>query len=798
MGSDIFFVFQFGAVLFLFGAAAFPLSSWLFRRWYDKGYFFSKAVAMATVTFLMYAGGTLGVLPFKNWAILLSLGVVFMVGILLRKYASHSQNLSSDSESFPSSNTQGRWFLFVIEEIIFFSLLLFWSWIKGHEASIRSLEKFMDFGFAQVILNQQYVSFGQPTFPAPDIWFAGSHINYYYFGHTTLSILTKLSGIDLTITFNIMLAALFALCATMSGAIGVQLILSNFSLQIHKQPQNKQTSQAVLHDQMIAARQRYLRVALATTAGLVTAFLTSVAGNMQTIYAFTRGYTGEDVKPFWELFWSWSEFFPKLQEGLQTYWYANATRFIPFTIHEFPAYSFVVSDIHGHVLSIPYALLAIVLLLVIFGKEDSRNDNIETERVVGQRLFYGFLVAVLFMTNALDGPIYAGIYIFLVIFFEKSSSHGKMMDWVKIKSGSLLPLIVAPLAALPFLVYFNSFVTGLAINCPPSFLAQRKIGPFLFETVDKCQKSPFWMWWLLWGFFFFCVAWLLVRKIKKRQNEKYNIFIYKITKLSCEITHQEKLLFCIAMYCLFLLVFPEFFYFKDIYPAHFRSNTMFKLGYQAFMMLSIISAYTIVSSLRPKKFPTGMFVSKKYMVFFVLLLPQLFLVSIYPIFAVRSYFNSLREYTGLSGITWFSQQYADDYAGVLWLKQQLQDQTVTLKKVHQKETLPVIVEADGDSYTDYERYSVFTGLPTVVGWAVHEWLWRGSYDVVSPKREEVRLIYESADIGETKDILKKYGVTYIVVGQLEREKFKALNEAKIAQFALEVFRQGTTVIFRVL
>src|SRR3989304_5981669 len=95
-------------------------------------------------------------------------------------------------------------------------------------------------------------------------------------------------------------------------------------------------------------------------------FPVASAGNFQTVYAFTRGYTGDDVQPLWTLLWGWGEFWSRLREGMERYWYANATRFIPFTIHEFPSYSFVVSDIHGHVLSIPFVLLAIGLLITLF------------------------------------------------------------------------------------------------------------------------------------------------------------------------------------------------------------------------------------------------------------------------------------------------------------------------------------------------------------------------------------------------------------------------------------------------
>jgi len=51
---------------------------------------------------------------------------------------------------------------------------------------------------------------------------------------------------------------------------------------------------------------------------------------------------------------------------------------------------------------------------------------------------------------------------------------------------------------------------------------------------------------------------------------------------------------------------------------------------------------------------------------------------------------------------------------------------------------PTILEAQGDSYTDYGRVSVNTGLPTVMGWTVHEWFWRNSYDIVAPRIEDVK------------------------------------------------------------
>jgi YYY domain-containing protein len=761
MGSDFSIVVQWWGTLFLIGAVAFPLTKTLFPSWYDRGYFFAKAVGMAVVTYAVYLLGMLHVAPFTTLTIFWTLLGVFIVGIgveyFRRGQASHRGELRV------SSSVKKQWIANValvgLQECFFFGALLFWSWVKGHEASIRGLEKFMDYGFTQSILNSTW-------FPAVDMWYASYPINYYYFGHTVMAVLTKLSGLDLSVAFNLMLVTLFALCLTMSFSIGYQLArLSPLG----------------------AGVSRWVSLA----AGVLTAFLVTLAGNMQTLYAFTKGYTGENVQPFWQLLWSWSEIGTKLSEGIERYWYANATRFIPFTIHEFPSYSFVVSDVHGHVLSIPFVLLAIALLIKMVSQSGAALHTGSVKVRVTDVLFYGFLCGVLLMTNALDGPIYFGLFgiVFLVVGY-KHVSRADGRKYMGIVGGALI--VGTIVASAPFLSHFTSFVSGVAVNCPPSALSNTKIGILLFEEVEKCQRSPVWMMWLLWGFFWFCGVGLLLWKMGKKLNAKGISHIW-----STKFTQHEQLLTVFFFFSLGLLIFPELFYFKDIYPAHFRSNTMFKLGYQAFILCSILSGYVIVqiaaSSLKHKLARWG----RK--LFMLLLVPQLFLVSIYPFFAVRSYFGGLRQYSGIDGLTWMKTEYPDDYTAMLWLRQHATRNKQQVCKLMSHVSCfmsPVIVEADGDSYTDYARFSAFTGLPTIIGWPVHEWLWRGTYDVVAPRREDVRLLYESADVDQTKRLLDLYAVQYVLVGTLEREKYPLLLEDKWVMLGDRVFESGNTAIYQ--
>ena len=103
---------------------------------------------------------------------------------------------------------------------------------------------------------------------------------------------------------------------------------------------------------------------------------------------------------------------------------------------------------------------------------------------------------------------------------------------------------------------------------------------------------------------------------------------------------------------------------------------------------------------------------------------------------------------------------------------------------------PVILEGQGDSYTDYERISANTGTPTISGCWVQEWLWRGTADVLGKRIPDIISIYESPNIELTKDLLKKYHVKYVVVSQLERKKYTGINEKKFAVIGKKIFQSS--------
>ena len=279
------------------------------------------------------------------------------------------------------------------------------------------------------------------------------------------------------------------------------------------------------------------------------------------------------------------------------------------------------------------------------------------------------------------------------------------------------------------------------------------MGPFIFET-GNCQISPFWMLFVLWGFFWISfLIFLIIRNKIKAEGKQLNNFVM-----------------ILFLFGIFLTIIPEFFYIKDIYPQHFRANTMFKLGYQAFTMMGIASIVTFYLLKNIKKTIIYYLSSIIFVVF-------LFFPSIYPYFSIPSYYGQLDRKVQLDGQVWLKTSFLEDNEIVDYLNKNEKEQ-------------PVILEAQGDSYTDYERISAFTGLPTVAGWWVHEWLWRGSSDIVGKRIPEVVSLYESNNIDETRLLIKKYQIKYVVISRLERQKYPNLNEEKWSKIGKLIFKSS--------
>lgn len=744
--SDLYAVLQWWLVLFLLGVGFAPVTFRLFTKFFDKGYIFSRLIGLLLVGYVVFVLGVFHIATF-SFTTMLSVAIILsLASFFICKQQWELWHI-----------IKKLWFTFALEEALFLAVLFMWAYIHSFSPDIHGLEKYMDFGFVNAFLRSKYL-------PPTDMWFPPYTINYYYFGHLLTAMLTRFSGLPSYITFNLMLSTIVAFCFTQTFSLGANLYYH-----------------LVKNDTLIKFK--------LILSGILTACLVTFAGNLHILYAFFQPYKNDSPQSLWQLpFKPFS--FPN------DYWYPNATRFIYHTIHEFPMYSWTVADLHGHVLDIPFVLLSIAFLFSLLvghheGKEIKLSQLFQIQPL--HLLFIGLLLACMYMTNAWDGIIYwllAGMTL-LVIHgqklplykktFGKEAPIGNIQNkrlyflylkgwhipWGRDIAISLLVITAALfLFSTPYNIHFKPFASGIGVICAPDFLTKiGKIGPFLFEP-DHCQRSYWWELLTLYGFFYFFVATFCLFILRSKKHTQTDVFVLLLIILST-----------------FLIFIPEFFYLKDIYPTYYRANTMFKLVFQAFIMLSLCSGYIIVRMallIIHQKIKQRIFTIS----FLVIAAILVCLVMTYPYFAVTAYYNDFKLYQGLDGIEYLKTLYPDDYAAILWLNTTVKGQ-------------PVILEAQGDSYTDYERISANTGLPTILGWTVHEWLWRGTYDIPAPRITEVKTIYETPDLQIAKQLLTKYHVHYVYVGTLEYQKYTQLHEQKFNQLGHIVFQHGTTKIYQV-
>ena len=251
-----------------------------------------------------------------------------------------------------------------------------------------------------------------------------------------------------------------------------------------------------------------------------------------------------------------------------------------------------------------------------------------------------------------------------------------------------------------------------------------------------------------------------------------------------------------------LVAMTEVVYLKDVFASTYpRMNTVFKFYFQAWVLLSITSGaglYFIIESFRPTMDLSGLQLLVRrsgqalwYVVFLLLLLAG----AIYPI--AGSYQRTdqfMQRSDSLDGMAYLQQYSPGDYYAIQWLNSHVQGD-------------PVIVEAYGDQggdYSDYGRVSAFTGLPTLIGWAGHEYQWRVNWLNNSSnaadfyqRGSDVNQIYTSKDSQVVLSVLKRYQVGYLYVGNLEKVTYNGSDLSRFAKFLPIVYSYDGVTIYQV-
>lgn len=704
------------------GMVAMPVTGRLFEGFEDKGWLFSKVFAIAVTGFLTWFLVAVELLPFTT---AVCIGVLVVCGIICAVLF-HVQ-LKKGIECYPAGKMQ----LIIREELLFFGIFLLWTYLAGFRPQAYGTEKFMDYGFMEAMMRSK-------TLPARDLWYSQGTINYYYGGQYFAVFLTKLTGSRVEVTYNLMRTFVAAFA-----------FVFPFSLV-------RQMAKDRLYGRM-SGKKKYLPSLSGVTAGIAV----SIAGNVHYIVY-------RCVIPL----------IHKIQgvEETESYWFPDATRYIGYnpvndsdkTIHEFPCYSFVLGDLHAHVVNVMFVIFLVGLLYAWMKMIRNRGTEPEKQDLrdfwLRQLLMPHILLAAVLLgmfqwTNYWDFVIYFVVTGGVVLFANIIRFEGKVVRVLAVTIVQAVEIIgISYLVILPFTLKFETMVQGVAL----------------------AQHHTLWYQLLiLWGLpvilTVLLIASILMEKLKGMKKKS----LYRLMEA---ISVPDLFAVIMGLCAIGLIVIPELVYVRDIYEnGNARANTMFKLTYQAYILFGMTMGYGIYR----------LIVVSRQKIFKILsgvgLLVLIWTVGYFGN-AVHAWFGEVwnpSQYKGLDATTFLETDFPQDAAAIRWLKENI-------------EGSPVVLEANGDSYTGYERVSASTGLPTVLGWYVHEWLWRNDVPDLNEKSADIETIYTSADEETVKELIKRYDISYIFVGGQEQEKYGTnLNDSLLQSLGSIVFEDemsGTYIV----
>ena len=677
------------------GAAFMPLTGRMFRRFEDKGWIFSKVTAIAVTGFVTWFLVAVKVLKFTTITCVAVTVACVLCSILL-----YQKEQKAGFECIPFEHMK----LVYVEEMLFFAFFLLWTYLAGFHPAAYGTEKFMDYGFMEAMMRSK-------TLPATDLWYSGGKINYYYGGQYFAVFLTKLSGTRVELTYNLMRTFVAGFAFIMPFSLVRQMVKDRLG--------RKNTG---------------WKKKLPSVTGFLAGIAVSVAGNMHyVIYGcvipWIQKAKGEEVGH---------------------YWFPDATRYIGFnpdvddkTIHEFPCYSFVLGDLHAHVVDIMFVLLILALLYAWMKKVRTTKlvfENMEKKEfwkkqlLMPQLLAAAALLGMFHWTNFWDFVIYYTVTCGVILIMNIIGQEGKIKWILAVTAAQAAEIMaIATIIILPFTLQFDTsnMVQGVA-------LAQHHSLPHQLLV--------------LWGLpailtLLFIIS-LLVEKLRGTEQKS----LYRLLK---SVTLPDLFAVIMGLCAIGLVLIPELVYVRDIYEnGNARANTMFKLTYQAYIMFGMTMLYAIFRLL---------IIGKNRILKAVSVIGLILFVWTCGYFgnSVHSWFGEVwkpSQYKGLNATAFLETDFSEDVGGIRWLKEHIEDS-------------PVVLEANGDSYSEYERVSAMTGLPTVMGWYVHEWLWRGNLADINARIADIESIYTSTDETQVRKLLEQYDVSYVFVGSCERKKY---------------------------
>jgi len=422
-----------------------PLTYRLFKSLPSRGFALSRPLGLLLWGYLFWLLTSLKLL---NNDLAGQLAALFLLGAL--NIALLGRGTLKELETWIREKRK----LIISVELLFFFGFVLWSFVRAANPAILGTEKPMEMAFINAILRS-------PSFPPNDPWLSGYAISYYYFGYVLAAMLIRVTGTLAGVGYNLVAAMWFALTA--GAAYGLLFDLLSVSAKDHGEKSSW----------------------ILTASFLAPALLLIVSnwhGFLDVLHARGLFFTTQTDGSVSSAFWDWlklkeisgvnpdNSWFPLRWGGVQ--WWGASRVLQDFqlngnaleVIDEFPFFSYLLSDIHPHVLGMPFVLAAVSQALnAIMGGWEGRTRvwRWEIPWSLPEILLAILTLGGIAFLNTWDFPFYLALIAAALVFrrwLMSGWSIKRIGEFLLICVGLAVPAI---LAYFPFYVSFASQAGGI-------------------------------------------------------------------------------------------------------------------------------------------------------------------------------------------------------------------------------------------------------------------------------------------------------------------------------------------------
>lgn len=831
----------------LLGLLTFPLGYRLFPALADRGYSLSRALGLLLWGFLFWLLVSFHVIRNEVGGLLFTLALLAALSL----WALWGRDDEAGSTEDPGLAIRWAELLAWIKanlrviisvEALFLVAFAAWAFIRANNPDTTGTEKPMEIAFINAILHS-------PVFPPHDPWLSGYAISYYYFGYVLAAMLGMITATNGGMTFNLMLSLVFALSVIGSYGLLYNLLAAFYVTSSADSSESSSPG--------FSSVSRLTSVLQPLLAPLFLVMMGNLEGFLELLRAYGFGWANASSN-----FWLWLNMkdlsdvptAPFAWNPRFWFWW-RASRILHDydlrgtyfeIIDEFPFFSYLLGDLHPHVLAMPFGLLAVALALNLYlggwrGVTDIFGFKIPVRRQ-GLVLMAVVLGGLAFL-NTWDFPVYLAIVSGALILnlvhspSETTSSRARGWDWdlVEYFLKFSIPLALASVVLyLPFYVGFSSQAGGIL----PNVIFPTR-GAYLWIMFGTLLVPIFLL--LVWmvgkhgaewkkgflittGFVLLLWAFSIVLGIFAAQTDIGRSFVTSqgltSTREVLSAATLRRLQFGAGLLTIMLLIGSGLSYLLPVsyHPQTENESHIVPVpGPIPFVMMFIVFGGLLV--LAPEfvylrdQFGWRMNTVFKfyYQAWAIWSLAAAFgfVVIIREVRGFKSgLFSIVITFVLLAGLIYpvLSLPNKTDNFNLNTPERRTIDGAAYLGTYNPDDYLAIqwltlarpgtVAEAVGGSYTEFARVSTYSGQPSVLGWPGHESQWRGGSTEMNGRSEDLAKLYTTSNWIETQTILKRYDIRYVYLGPLERSTY-AVDDRKFSANLSEAYNQGQVVIYEV-